>query len=152
HHAGSDDCAAAPRIREATKRNAKDGVEEHEAETHQQTHFRVTDAEITSNRSDQQVQNLAVDKRKHVGDREHRNHLTSVGTRGIQLFLERGSIRRHRTPVGGQSAFLSLQAQLGTGHGSLQPWWGLETEVCRESFLTVIPSGLPFCTHWPWEG
>src|SRR6266849_5610765 len=129
-HASGDDCAAALRICEAANRNAKERVEDREAEAHQQTHLRVTDAEIPSDWSHQQVQNLSIDKGKYIGDSEHPHRVPSIGTRRIRLFLDGGCTRQNRTLVCGQSVLLILRSDKGTWCPAFQRYRGPKTEMC----------------------
>src|SRR5260370_38309383 len=107
-HASGDDCAAALRICKAAKRNAKERVEDREAEAHQQTHLRVTDAEIPSDWPHQQVQNLSVDKGKYIGDSEHPYRVPSIGTRRIHILLDGGCTPNHQPLVRRQRVLLIL--------------------------------------------
>ncbi len=75
---GGDQAAAAPRVGEPAERQPEEGVEEREAEPHEQAHLRVRDAEVAADRPHQETQDLAIDEREDVDHHQHADHVPGV--------------------------------------------------------------------------
>src|SRR5262249_45409869 len=89
-NAHRDDDPAAPRVGQAAERDAEERVEAGEAEAHEEAHLRVADAEVTLDRGDQQVQDLAVDEGEDVGRREDTDDVPGVEGWRVDPSLLRG--------------------------------------------------------------
>jgi hypothetical protein len=59
---------------EPRDRNTKRRVEDREGEAAEQAHLRIADVQIAANRLDQQRQDLPIDERAGVREREHDDH------------------------------------------------------------------------------
>ena len=65
-------------IREPRDRNSERGVEDRKGQAAQQAHAGIGDVQVAANRLDQQRQDLPVDERAGVRQREHEDHEPSV--------------------------------------------------------------------------
>ena len=77
--------APASRIGQTSERNAEEGVEYGEARAHEQTHLGVVDTQVFLDWPDQQSQDLPVDEREDVGQREQADDKPRVGGVRIEI-------------------------------------------------------------------
>jgi hypothetical protein len=73
-----DDGAPAVNIGEAADGDSEEGVEEGEAEAHEQAHLRVGNGEVAAQRRDEQRENLAVDEREDVNQSKDCDYVPGV--------------------------------------------------------------------------
>ena len=101
---GGDDAAATPGIGETTERQPEEGVEQREAEAHEQAHLRVRDAEVAPDRPHQETQDLAIDEREDVDHHQHGDHVPGVAGGWVRLGVGRrlGADHGGRTSGGGR--------------------------------------------------
>ena len=78
-----DEPRAAPRVGQPPQRDAEQRVEDGEAGAHEQAHLLLADAQVALDRADEQVEDLPVDEREDVGQREHRDDVPGIAGGGI---------------------------------------------------------------------
>jgi hypothetical protein len=84
-------------VRKAGDRNAERRVEDRKSESAKQADLRVGDMQVAADRFDQQRQNLAVDERTGVREREHQHDEPGIcRPRPGRLLVPRGRPERAR--------------------------------------------------------
>ena len=84
HQPASDDPAPAVLVGHAPQRDAAKSVEDREDETLQDADLRVGDLEIATKRTDDEREDLAINKREDVHQRKHADDVPGVARRRIR--------------------------------------------------------------------
>src|SRR5262249_10028328 len=76
--ADDDDGAPAVDVDKTSDKDSKERVKHGKAQTLQVTHLAVINVQVQLKRLHHHAENLAVDKRKHVGDHQHADYVPDV--------------------------------------------------------------------------